>query len=393
MLARVEEAIDAIRRGEMVILVDDEDRENEGDLVIAAEKVTPEAINFMAVHGRGLICLSMTDERLRQLNIPMMVDDNTSPYGTAFTVSIEAAEGVTTGISAADRARTVQVAVAPDAGPRDLVRPGHVFPLRARPGGVLARTGQTEGSVDLAFLAGLEPAAVICEILNDDGTMARLPQLEEFADKHDLHIVSVADLIKHRLSQEGLVERLSETPFPNAYGKDFKLRCYRDQVDGSEHLVLVLGEPEKAEEPVPVRVQHQCVIGDVFRGLDCGCGWQLHGSMEYIAEHGCGVLVYLHKKEHSRFHAVQKYVMHEKRDVTDSMTEEEKVQYVNQPKPEFRTFGVGAQILADCGVQRMKVLNNFNVELVGLEAYGLQVEAMIPIPKPEYMRKAEAEEA
>lgn len=390
MLSQVEVAIDAIRRGEMVILVDDEDRENEGDLVIAAEKVTPEAINFMALYGRGLICLSMTDERLQQLAIPMMVEDNTSPYGTAFTVSIEAAEGVTTGISAADRARTIQVAVQDGAKPSDLVRPGHVFPLRAKKGGVLARTGQTEGSVDLARLAGLKSAAVICEILNDDGTMARLPELRKFAETHGVCIVSVADLIKHRLAKEGLVECLSETPYPNAYGEDFKLRCYRDHVDGSEHLVLILGEPEKATEAVPVRVQHQCVVGDVFRGIDCDCGWQLHGSLEYIAEQGCGVLVYLHKKEHSRFHAVEKYVMNVKRDVTDGMSDAEKVQYVNKPKPEFRAFGVGAQILADCGVKRMKVLNNFNVQLVGLEAYGLEVEAMIPIPKPAYIREAEA---
>lgn len=386
-MAPIEDAIAAIRRGEMVILVDDEDRENEGDLVVAAEMITPEQINFMATHGRGLICLSMTEERLQQLNLPMMVEDNTSSFGTAFTVSIEAREGVTTGISAADRAHTIQVAMKDDAKPWDLVRPGHIFPLRARSGGVLERIGQTEGSVDLSRLAGLKPAGVICEVLKDDGTMARMEDLEVFAKEHNMLICSVADIIKYRLARERLVERLVETPFPTEHSDDFKLRCYRDIVDGGEHLVLILGEPEKSEEPVLVRVQHQCVVGDVFRGVDCNCGWQLHGSLEMIAEKGCGVLVYLHKKEHSRYHAVQKYVLHEKRDVTDSMSDDEKMQYINRPKPEFRAFGVGAQILSDCGITRMKVLNNFQTHLVGLEAYGLEVTEMVPIRKPSYIRE------
>lgn len=385
--ATVEEALDAIRRGEMVILVDDEERENEGDLVVAAEKCTADDINFMATHGRGLICLTLTQDRLRELDLPMMVEDNTASFGTAFTVSIEAREGVTTGISAADRAHTIQVAIDKNSKSWDIVRPGHIFPLRARDGGVLERTGQTEGSVDLARLAGLNPSGVICEILNEDGTMARMPDLEVFAEKHGLLIVTVADIIEYRLARETLVEKVMEAPYPNEYSDGWTLHCYKDIVDGGEHFVFTLGDVSDEAGPALVRVQHQCTIGDVFRGTDCNCGWQLHGSMEMIAKEGRGVLVYLHKHEHTRFHAVQKYVLNEKRDVTDGMTGEEYEKYLNRPKPESRTFGVGAQILIDQGVRRMRILNNFQTKLVGLESYGLEVLEMVQIEKPRYIRE------
>lgn len=385
--ATVEEALEAIRRGEMVILVDDEERENEGDLVVAAETITADDVNFMATHGRGLICLTLTPERLRELDLPMMVEDNTASFGTAFTVSIEAREGVSTGISAADRAHTIQVAVSDKSKAWDIVRPGHIFPLRARDGGVLERTGQTEGSVDLARLAGLKPAGVICEILNDDGTMARMPDLEVFAKKHDMLIVSIADMIQYRLERETLVEKVMEAPYPNEYSDDWTLHCYKDIVDGGEHFVFTLGDIKGSDEPVLVRVQHQCTVGDVFRGTDCNCGWQLHGSMEMIAKEGRGVLVYLHKHEHTRFHSVQKYVLNEKRSETDGMTGKEYEQYLNRPKPDSRTFGIGAQILIDQGVKRMRILNNFKTKLVGLESYGLHVEEMVQIEKPRYMRE------
>lgn len=383
--ATIEEAIEAFKRGEMVILVDDEDRENEGDLVVAAELCTAEHINFMVKEGRGLVCLTLTEEKLQQLNLPMMVENNTSGFGTAFTVSIEARDGVSTGISTADRAHTIRVAVADDTKPWDLVRPGHIFPLRARSGGVLERTGQTEGSVDLARLAGLKPAGVICEILNDDGSMARMPDLEAIAEKHGLLICTVADMIAYRLARETLVEKVHETPFPCESSEDWTLHCYRDIVDGGEHFVFTLGDLS-GEEPPLVRVQHQCTIGDVFRGQDIDCGWQLHGAMETIAREGRGAVVYLQKQEHTRFHAVEKYVLKQKREITDGMTDQERQKFLNRPKPEFRAFGVGAQILRAIGVTRMRVLNNFKTQLVGLEAYGLEVVEMVPIEKPNFVK-------
>ncbi|TVR01493.1 MAG: 3,4-dihydroxy-2-butanone-4-phosphate synthase [Deltaproteobacteria bacterium] len=380
--ATMDETIAAIRRGEMVILVDDEDRENEGDLVVAAEKVTPEIINFMAKFGRGLICLSLTDERLRELQIPLMVEENSAQFGTAFTVSIEARDGVTTGISAADRAHTIQVAVADTTRPEDLVRPGHIFPLRARRGGVLERTGQTEGSVDLARLAGLKPAAVICEILNDDGSMARMEDLEVFAREHGLLIATVEELIQYRLQRDTLVERVLETPYPCRYHDGFRVRGYRSVTDGTEHLALVLGDPSASEEPVAVRVQHQCTVGDVFMGTACGCGWQLHGAMEEIARRGCGVLVYLHKPELSRLDAVRRYVMTEGAREEDS--EEARQARVNTVSPEFRDLGVGAQIVRDCGVRSMILLSSSERRLVGLDGYGLELVDQIPIPPPSW---------
>lgn len=370
----------------MVILVDDEARENEGDLVMAAEAVTPEAINFMAKFGRGLICLSLTDERLRALDLPLMVQENSAAFGTAFTVSIEARDGVTTGISAADRARTIQVAVDPSSTPADLVRPGHVFPLRARKGGVLERTGQTEGSVDLARLAGCNPAAVICEILNDDGTMARMGDLEAFAAEHDLLIVSVADLIEYRLRQDRLVERLCDVPFPCRWGADFRMRTYRALTDGAEHLVLILGDVSGAETVPMVRVQHQCTIGDVFQGRDAKGGWQLHGAMEQIAAHGCGVFVYLHKTDLSRWESVQRDVLGVEDD--GGRTEEERLREINTVPSEFRNLGIGAQILADCGVRRMNLLTSSSRKLVGLDGYGLDVVETVSILRPAWMRES-----
>ncbi len=376
-LASVEAGIEAIARGEMIILVDDEDRENEGDLVIAAEKCSPEAINFMAKHGRGLICLSLTDEQLKRLELPMMVENNSSPFETAFTVSIEARVGVTTGISAQDRARTIQAAIADQATAEDIVVPGHVFPLRARPGGVLVRTGQTEGSVDFARLAGLKPAAVICEILNEDGTMARLPDLTKFAEQHALLVCSIADLIDYRFKRDKLVELLTEAPFPCAHGDNFRLRVYRGVVDGAEHLVLINGDPASATEPVPVRVQHECLIGDVFRGRDCACGWQLHGALDAIAAAGVGVVVYLGGSELGRYDSVQRYVLKDK-------SARPRRSSTSEVKPEFRDLGIGCQILADCGVTKLSVLSNSIQRLVGLDAYGLELTSIQPIPRPSW---------
>ena len=374
-LASIESAIEAIREGRMVILVDDEDRENEGDLVLAAEKVTPEAINCMAKYGRGLICLSLTEERLRALNLPMMVEDNSSQFGTGFTVSVEARRGVTTGISAADRSHTIQVAVDDASDAHDLVRPGHVFPLRARPGGVLVRTGQTEGSVDLARLAGLKPAAVICEILNDDGTMARMDDLATFAKEHDLLLVSIADLINYRFEREKLIDLVEDAPFPCEFGDGFRLRVYRDKVDQGEHVVLILGDPATATEPVPVRVQHECLVGDVFRSHS-ETSQQLRGAMEYIAKQGVGVVVYLDNSPMGRHESVRRHLL----GIRDSLPPTESS--INTIKPAFRDLGIGCQILADCGAHRIRVLSNSMGRLIGLDAYGLDLVGVDPVPRP-----------
>jgi len=293
-IARVEEVLEALRQGKMIILVDDERRENEGDLTIAAEKVTPEAINFMAKYGRGLICLALSPEIVEKLKLPLMVYDNTSPFNTAFTVSIEARHGVSTGISAADRARTVVTAVAEDAKAEDLVQPGHIFPLRARRGGVLFRTGQTEGSVDLARLAGLRPAAVICEVMNDDGSMARMPDLEKFADKHSLKIATVADIIAYRMRKESFVHRAAETILPTPFG-EFRAIAFANDIDDYEHLALVKGEIDP-ERDVMVRVHSECLTGDVFGSYRCDCGEQLQKAMEIVQQEGMGVILYLHQE-------------------------------------------------------------------------------------------------
>lgn len=363
-IERVEKALKDIRRGRMVILTDDEDRENEGDLVMAAEKVTPEAINFMALHGRGLICLSLTDDRLRQLNLPLMVQDNTSPYQTAFTISIEAARGVTTGISAADRARTVLAAVAPNAKPGDLVRPGHIFPLRAREGGVLVRTGQTEGSVDLARLAGLSPAGVICEIMNPDGTMARRPALEKVAKKHRLVLVSVADIIRYRLERERLVKRVSSTRMERRKGTDFTAYSYTSEVDPSVHVAFVKGDI-RGKEPVLTRVHRACLAGDLLGSAACDCGEQLERAFELIEEAGRGVVVYLQKAVGPKDTLRCTHVSNEERipGKSDEMR--------------LREFGVGAQILKDLGLSRLKLLTNNPKKIVGLESYQLEVAEQI----------------
>ncbi len=377
-LKRVERAIEAIRAGEMVILVDDEDRENEGDLCMAAEKVTPEAVNFMATHGRGLICLTMTGARLDQLDIPMMVEgrSNDSQFGTAFTVSIEAREGISTGISAADRARTVQVAIADDAQPNDLVTPGHVFPLRARDGGVLVRTGQTEGSVDLARIAGLKPAGVICEIMNPDGTMARMPQLEQFSQEHGVPIVSVADIIDYRLRRESLVEVVAQSEFPTDYPGEWSVKVMRSLLDGSEHFAFVCGEPTP-DQPTLVRVQHRCDTLDVFMNRQSSCLAKLTGSMERIASEGLGVIVYLDKEGRSAVDLLRNHGLAAPDPHADGGKDD-----VNQPKQYLSEIGIGAQILASVGVGKMRVLTNRPKKIIGLDGYGLEVVDQVPIHQP-----------
>src|ERR671919_2907886 len=365
-LATIEEAINEIRRGRMVILMDDKDRENEGDLCMAAEKVTAEAINFMATHGRGLICLPLTEERVKHLGISMMVSENTSPFGTAFTVSIDATFGITTGISAADRAKTILDAIADDAKPQDLVTPGHIFPLRARNGGVLVRAGQTEGSVDLARMAGLAPAGVICEVMSPDGTMARRPELLRFARRHHLTLLSVGDVIRYRLRHDQLVRRVAETSLPQFGGGDFRAIAYQSDVEPGVHVALVHGEI-RGKDAILTRVHRACLAGDLLGSTACDCGAQLRQAMKRIRDEGRGVIVYLQREVPPTARL----------DCSHRWREAE--QRAGEDGGRFREFGIGAQILRDLGLHRLRLLTNNPKKIVGLESFNLRVVEQVPL--------------
>ena len=381
--APIGEAVDAIREGRMIIVVDDEDRENEGDLTGAAEKVTPEIINFMARHGRGLICMPMTEERLAELDLPQMVPDNTARFNTAFCVSIEAKHVTSTGISAADRAATVLAAIDPRTRPADLARPGHMFPLKARNGGVLVRAGQTEAAVDLARIAGLYPAGVICEIMNDDGSMARVPDLVRFARKHKLLMITIADLIQYRMKTETLVKRAAAASLPTDHG-DFRVIAYESGIDGETHVALVKGEIGDGEN-VLVRVHSKCLTGDVFHSARCDCGPQLDAAMQRIAEEGRGVLLYLNQ-EGRGIGLANKIRAYELQDQgLDTVEANERLGF----KADQRDYGIGVQILKDLGVKSMRLLSNNPRKLVGLEGYGLSVAEWLPleIPASEFTKR------
>jgi len=372
----IPKAIEEIRKGRMIIVVDDEDRENEGDLTVAAEKVTPEIINFMAKNGRGLICLAMTGERLDELQIPLQVSENTAKYGTAFCVSIEAKQNVTTGISAHDRATTVLTAIDPNSKPYDLARPGHIFPLRACRGGVLRRAGQTEAAVDLAQLAGLYPAGVICEVMNDDGTMARVPQLIRFCKRHKLHMITIADLIQYRMANERLVRKVADTKMPTRFG-EFRIKAFESVIDGGVHLALVCGEIGPDDKAL-VRVHSQCITGDIFHSWRCDCGQQLERALEMIAQEGKGVLLYLHgdRFEGRGIGLMNKLRAYELQDRgEDTVEANEKLGF----KADQRDYGIGAQILIEIGVHKMRLMTNNPSKYVGLKGYGLELVERIPL--------------
>jgi len=373
-LSRIEEAVEDIKNGKMIIIVDDEDRENEGDLVCAAEKVTPEIISFMAIHGRGLICLPLTEERCDELQLLPQTSENTSSMGTAFTVSIEARTGVTTGISAADRAKTILTAVDPESKANDLARPGHIFPLRAKRGGVLVRVGQTEASVDISRIAGLNPSAVICEIMNDDGTMSRLPELEIFAEKHGLKIISVADLVRYRIHKETLVRKVVETDLPTAHGI-FKATIYENIINGETHLAMTMGNISEATEAVLVRVQTENIT---FAMFGCALGEAseaINSSLQKIAENGKGVILYLRQREHNLdlIHQLQTYALMQEKNL-DFQDARKQTAYGR-----FRDYGIGAQILNDLGVRRIRLLSNRPPKVNALEAFDLKIVETVPL--------------